>query len=300
MYILIGGISIMSIIFLLLYVQLKREVQTFYKQLRYMREENSQFKLYSTSSNHCMQGVIYEVNLLKDRKQEEKNNYLKSEKDIRDMIANISHDIRTPLTSIQGYVEMMLHCDGMEEKERYHQIVSTRLQDLETMLDEFFLYTKLMNSSNDTILEEKELYPLLCSTLLNYVDLLKEHQLEPMIICDDEALCAYIHEDSFKRLCMNLVMNVVRYGKAPFTIQIKRHKDKDMVDLCFSNQLIHHDVAVEHLFDRFYKADRTRNQKGSGLGLAIVKELVQRMQGDVYAEIENGCLQVHVILKNIL
>ena len=212
------------------------------------------------------------------------------------MITNISHDIRTPLTSIQGYLEMLHHSDDPIEKERYHHIITNRLNDLEGLLDEFFLYTKLRNSNDLLIIEEKEVYPIVCSVLLNYMDDLKAHNLEPIMNCDCEEITANIHEDSFKRLCMNLTMNAIRYGEAPLAISFMRCKEG--VDLCFENGVHNiNELQVASLFDRFYKGDMARNQTGSGLGLAIVKELAEHMGGYVYACTNDNKLQIHVILS---
>lgn len=116
-----------------------------------------------------MNEIIQEINDMMQYMDDERHRFAKNEKDIRDMIANISHDIRTPLTSIQGYIEMVQQNEIQEEKDYYYHIITQRLSDLEGMLDEFFLYTKLMNSTYDLVLESKEIYPLLCRYLLTYI-----------------------------------------------------------------------------------------------------------------------------------
>lgn len=283
--------SVLCVVFLFLYVQLRKEIQSVRHQLLYTRKEESSFTLFSTSSNKDMKDIIAEVNGIKDEMLLEKRNHLKNEKDIRDMIANISHDIRTPLTSIQGYLEMMQTSNDPMERERYNTIVVHRLKDLEAMLDEFFLYTKLMNTSEEHSLEIKEVYPLICGSLLSYMELLKEHELIPEVICEDETIELALHEESFQRICMNLIMNAIRYGEAPFCISIKQ--DKEAVMITFENKVkAGMTIDTEHMFDRFYKGNDARTQKGSGLGLAIVKELVMRMHGEVSSTCTNGMLQI--------
>lgn len=285
------SIIILCIIFLFLYIQLRSEIKSFKNQLYYTEKEGSTFTLFSTTSNNDMKEIIQKINSMKEMMQDEKHSFTKNEKEIRDMIANISHDIRTPLTSIQGYVEMMQTSDEQKDRERYFDIVSKRLQDLESMLDEFFLYTKLMSTNEVFILEKKEIYPNLCQALLGYVDLLKYNNLEPQIICEDEHLCADIHEDSLRRICVNLLINTVRYGKEPFHIYVK--KENDQVLMIFENGCKEDTtVDLEHMFDRFYKGDPSRNRKGSGLGLAIVNELVGRMNGSIKATYESNLLSI--------
>ena len=284
-------LSVLCMVVLFLYVQLRKEIQSVRHQLLYTRKEESSFTLFSTSSNKDMKDIIEEVNGIKDEMLLEKRSHLKNEKDIRDMIANISHDIRTPLTSIQGYLEMMQTSKDLIERERYYGIVVHRLNDLEAMLDEFFLYTKLMNTSEEHSLEIKEVYPLICGSLLSYMELLKEHDLIPEVVCEDETIALALHEESFQRICMNLIMNTVRYGEAPFRISIRQ--DTEAVMIIFENKVkAGMSVDTEHMFDRFYKGNDARTQKGSGLGLAIVKELVLRMHGEVSSTCANGMLRI--------
>lgn len=294
LYILIVIVCILCAVFLFLYLQLRSELRQLHKQLAYTRKEDAQFTLFTTSSNLVMAQVIDEVNQLKHQRQSEKNAYLKNELEVQDMITNISHDIRTPLTSIQGYVEMVAISEDSDERNRYFEIITNRLHDLESMLDEFFLYTRLINSNEVLEVHSLAVYPFLCNTLLNYMDMINTQHLEPQIQCENEAVCVLAHEESLRRICTNLIMNTIRYGKAPFVIRVE--EQTSAITIQFSNHVNAGDfVDVEHMFDRFYKGDRARTQKGSGLGLAIVKELSQRMQGSVEAKLHGDVLQV--ILK---
>lgn len=285
--------GVLCAIVLFLYLQLRIEIRSVRDQLIYTKKEGSSFTLFSTSSNKVMKDIIENINGIKDEMLLEKRNHLKNEKDIRDMIANISHDIRTPLTSIQGYLEMMRTSNDSVEKDRYYSIVEHRLKDLEAILDEFFLYTKLMNTSEEYTLETKEVYPLICGSLLRYMELLKEHDLIPEVVCVDETVELALHEESFQRICMNLIINTVHYGEAPFRISIRQEKETVMI--LFENKVkTGMSVDTEHMFDRFYKGSDARTQKGSGLGLAIVKELVLRMHGEVSSTCSHGMLNIMI------
>lgn len=294
MEIIVVILLILCTVLLFLYIQLKKELVSLHNQLTYTKEEGSTFTLFTSSNDRVIEKIAHEVNHIKDEMQKEVHNHLNSEKEIRDMIANISHDIRTPLTSIQGYLEMMQCSIDPEERSRYYTIIRNRLDDLESMLDEFFLYTKLKNTKEEYILEAAELYPLVCSCCLNYMDILKEHDLEPQILCENEQIKAKIHEDAVRRICTNLIINTVRYGVKPFTITIAQERND--IRIIFRNSVKDSDVDVEHMFDRFYKGSEARTQKGSGLGLAIVKELSERMHGSVQAFIKKDVLSISVTL----
>ncbi|MGX8833158.1 sensor histidine kinase [Amedibacillus sp. YH-ame6] len=288
-------LTVLLFISLFLYLQLRKEVKEVAKQLRYTRDEKSSFHFFTTSSDRYMKEIVEEVNIIREENQKNKCGFLDSERKSEEMIANISHDIRTPLTSIQGYVEMMQTSNDATERERYYQIVTNRLHDLETMLDEFFVYTKLINMHEDLIMEEKAIYPILCKSLLNYIDLLKANELEPEVICEDESICTLVHEESLQRICMNLIINTIRYGKAPYRIELKRKENE--IELVFNNTCGRgEEIDTQHMFDRFYKGNQARTQKGSGLGLAIVSELTQRMNGSCEASYKEDVLSITIHL----
>lgn len=296
MYIFILVLGLICAILLFLYITLKKECRSLYNQLDYTLKEGSTFTLFTNSSDPMMRNIMKKINKVKNEMLKEQHLHTKQEKEIQDMITNISHDIRTPLTSIQGYLEMMQYSEDIEDRQRYYEIIKHRLDDLEAMLDEFFLYTKLQNSDEIFTLEKQPVYPLVCMVLLNYRDLLIQHDLTPEIICEDEGVTAMIHEESFRRICMNLMINTIRYGSKPFMIHIQSQNDK--VQIIFENSI--HDlknIDVEHMFDRFYKGSEARTQKGSGLGLAIVKELSERMQGNVSAQLKKDVLSIQIELK---
>lgn len=287
-------LTVLLFIALFLYIQLRKEIKEVARQLQYTRKEKSSFHFFTTSSNKYMKTSVEEINILREENQRITCAYMDNERKTQEMIANISHDIRTPLTSIQGYVEMIQNSDIAMEGERYYHIVMNRLNDLESMLDEFFLYAKIMNSSELYTLEEKEIYPLICKTILYYMELLKKHNLLPEVICEDESLSIKLHEESFIRICTNLIVNTVRYGKNPFRIEIK-NVDEHLC-ISFENKCdVATNIDVEHMFDRFFKGNQARNQKGSGLGLAIVKELCERMNACVDAQYYNQILKITIL-----
>lgn len=288
-------VSIVCVIFIILYLYTRRILKSLYEELHYTVQEKSNFTLFTSAmNNHYEKKIIQEMNQIQEQMQHALQGYQKNENEIKKMITNISHDIRTPLTSIQGYLEMMEMSQDPIEIKRYYTIIKNRLDDVTTMLNEFFIYTKIQCSDATLPRKESVVYPLLCTYLLNYMDLLKEHQLAPEVICEDESIKAMLDEESFRRICTNLIVNTARYGTKPFRIYV-RQKD-DMVYIQFENKVESTSLDVERMFDRFYKGNDVRTQKGSGLGLAIVKELCERMQGGIHAELIEDILRITLTL----
>ncbi|MDD3049101.1 MAG: HAMP domain-containing sensor histidine kinase [Bacilli bacterium] len=296
-YVIIVLVMLLFILFFL-YIQLRSDVKEIEKQLRYRREEQSSFQFFTTSSDKIMKAIVTEVNIMREENQHNRCNYLDSKRQMQNMIANISHDIRTPLTSIQGYVEMMQSSNQWDERIRYYKVITNRLHDLEIMLDEFFVYTKLMSTNEELVLESKAIYPIVCKSLLSYIDLLKTYDLEPSVICEDENICAAIHEDSLHRICMNLIINTIRYGKKPYHILLKR--EGEHIAIIFENECRKGiEIDTKYIFDRFCKGNQVKTQNSSGLGLAIVAELTQRMHGSAEAELKENILSIKISLPRI-
>lgn len=187
----------------------------------------------------------------------------RKDQEMKEMISCISHDIRTPLTSISGYIEMLSHAEE-QDIPRYLQIISSRLNDMEEMLDSFFEYTRLQADQEALTLQRMPLYPLLCETLLSYYAQLHEQGLDPVLRCSAEDAAIMMDPDAMKRIFQNLIINTLRYGSAPFTIVIRQEKDR--VHCTFSNHADPAQIDVSRIFQRFYQGDRARQRGGSGLG----------------------------------
>ena len=111
------------------------------------------------------------------------------------MLAGISHDIRTPLTSISGYIEMLEHADAGEQQ-RYLHIITARLRDMEELLDTFFVYARLQASEEEIECRRQPIYPLLCESVLSYYAQLQEKGIAPQMICADEQVQGVVEEAS--------------------------------------------------------------------------------------------------------
>lgn len=285
-------LTILYVCLIFKYMGLKKEIVSCRDQIEYIQENNSSMRI---SSNIRYKPLLKIIKLFEMQREENKAlsiKHLHQEETIKELISNISHDIRTPLTSIRGYVEM-LEGANRNEQVQYIEIIIKRLNDMEIMLDSFFLYTKLQTQNKLFMLEKQTVYPLLCDVLLSYYPQLSKIGFEPKIVCEDESLEGYINADQMKRVFQNLLINVIRYGSMPFQIELYR-KEKYLVCV-FSNAIKGEHIDVEHIFDRFYQADHSRGNNGSGLGMAIVKDLCEKMNIVIEAKLE--CDIISFVMK---
>lgn len=296
MIVLIAAILI-SLILMFRYITLKRDIKELKKQLEYTDKTGSHFRYFSVSMDHDMQQIINLLNEIKDKNQKVQYQALQMDMNLKEMISNISHDIRTPLTSIYGYIQLLEECED-NERMQYYQIIKQRLDYLNTLLEELFLYTKLVNGSVEFTLSEVGVYDLLCQTLLPFHNQFEEKRIHLDLVFEDENCRIESDELYLKRIFNNLINNVLMHGMNKLTITQRVYHD--FVYIQFRNNVKNSNIKAEQLFQRFYTGDQSRNKQGSGLGLAIVKELVEGLEGSVDVSLNKGELLLDLyLLKNI-
>lgn len=227
----------------------------------------------------------------------------KYEKARTDMIAGISHDLRTPLTAIKGAVKGIL--DGIaakpEQKIDLLQIAYRRTEDMDILLNQLFYLSKLETGNMPIQCTTVDIFEYL-QTYVNAAQAILNIEKEELTVQENNAqMEVSIDIEQFHRILDNLLENSRKYAnKVPLKMRITLNQLEDFADICFSDNGI--GVSQEKLpfiFDEFYRGDESRNTKeGNGLGLYIVKSLIECMGGYVKAENANG-LKVHLILPII-
>ncbi len=205
----------------------------------------------------------------------------RAQRELQYAIAAVSHDIRTPLTGAAGYLQLAQACPAPEKRGEYLGVVRGRLHDLEGLLDELFLYTRLAGGELPLSCAPTEVYPALCDALAGFFETFQEKGVQPVIAFPQEGLRVQAAPEALRRVLRNLVSNALQHGCGDLSVT------QAGCSLVFANRAP--DPAAlrpEHLFDRFYRSDNARQGAGAGLGLAIVRQLMERMGGSAGA-----CLQ---------
>lgn len=203
------------------------------------------------------------------------------------MISNISHDLRTPLTSMLGYLELVLNDNTLsdDEKKQYINIVFTKGNHLYNLMEEFFQVSKL--ESNDIRLEIKELNisEIVRQNIISFFNEFKKFNMEPQINIPEKDIYAFADEKALNRILSNLINNSLKYGLQGTIIGINLREDKSLVFIdVWDNGGGIPKEELDYVFDRLYTVEKSRklNLKSSGLGLTIVKKLVEVQGGTIY------------------
>ena len=224
----------------------------------------------------------------KESKLERKNaNFVK-------MIRNISHDLRTPLTSSLGYVSLMLESDMIEqEKIKNLKIVEERLKRLSELIDSFFEFSKILSNDQIIELDEINLVAVMEKSISNhYEDFSKDNRMIDFKT-NKRKIKIKSNEVMLVRVFDNLIRNAYKHSNGNLDIEINQNNDK--VKIKFINDLLYNDLDVDRIFDEFYTVDISRTKGNTGLGLAIAKEFVEQLKGKIMADKKNNKLIITII-----
>lgn len=292
--VLISLIVILALIVLLLLIRCIRyrlEMKSICMQLDELTR-GSHMDLFVIRKDRTSLELCKKLNEVVSIQRQREIQYDKSQKRLKQNISALAHDIRTPLTSATGYLQMGAECPDKETRERYLDISSRRLKELKDMLEELFLYTKLSNDGFELSIRSIQVLPLLGECLISMYQQFEEKGVSPQVEFENEGFQLMADEDCLNRILRNLIQNALQHGNGGITITQKGNQ------ITFSNPIADDSTLdVTQIFDRFYKADAARCQGSSGMGLSIVKELVEKMGGRISAALHDNCLQIHIVLK---
>lgn len=240
---------------------------------------------------------INEMSLQLKEKEEMERKQLQSK---NELITNVSHDLRSPLTSIIGYVDL-LKSTGPEDRQKfdeYIEVVERRLTGLSGLIDELFEYTKLNSAEKPSDMERADVLELLRHILYENRILMEIQGLTLSWQLETESYVADINQRQMVRVFQNLLDNALKYADRSAPVTVTAWADAGL-HICIANRVADAEgLEPEQMFDRFYRADKARSDTGSsGLGLAIVKRIVELHGGEIHASLQGRELAVHLLLR---
>lgn len=273
----------------------KHQINEISKQIEFIINNHTN-KTITTNINfgEILQLVDKLNELLADQKDSNLNYNIK-ERDLREAIANISHDIRTPLTSLNGYFQLLIETDNQDDKDRYVSIVQTRIEILKELLDDMFTYIKIQDSNYKIEKEKININNLIQENLLSYYEEFIKKDIVPIIDIPDKPVSITANKVYFNRIIANLISNSLIHGNNFISVTV--YENNKTINITFENDVINaKDIDLANIFNRFYKTDYARTNSSTGLGLAIVKELVINLNGKITASSTGDIFKIHISL----
>ncbi len=216
-----------------------------------------------------------------------KHQYTNGDRELKEAVTNISHDLRTPLTAISGYLELLEKEDVNGSTKEYIQHISERTEALKALTEELFRYS-IISSVLELSYEKLDIRGVLEDSLLSFVNAFEQKGIKPVISLPDAPIMRSLDRSALTRIFVNIIGNAVKYSDGDFTLKLNNSGEA-----VFSNSAKElSNVELGKLFDRFYTVDLAR--KSTGLGLSIAKLLTERMHGTINAEYQDTVLYITV------
>ncbi len=258
-------------------------------------EKDSSEQVMVFTDNKALMELSGQINLLLLDRQRMKADFKKQEMSSKKMLANISHEIKTPLTVILGYLEI-LRLENREDETL--QKVETKAKQVLELLDEFFTLAKLEAGDTNIEMAKVNINEVCRENVLCFYEILTRKELDVEVVIPEEDVYVRGDKESIGRIVNNLLSNAIRYGGDGKYLGFFLEEEKDFIriDVVDKGKGIEKQFA-SNVFDRLYTMEdsRNRNIQGNGLGLTIARNLARQMGGDVVLDSQPGIRTVFAV-----
>lgn len=239
-----------------------------------------------STNDKVMKTLAYNLNTQLKELREQRHRFQQGDLELKSAITNISHDLRTPLTAISGYLDLLDNVEKSEAAERYIEVIRNRTEALKQLTEELFSYSVITSPEYDNSVESVAVNGILEESILGFYAALQERNITPHISMTENKVVRKVNKAALSRIFSNLLNNAIKYSDGDLHITLT-----DAGKIIFSNTASNlSEVDVKKLFDRFYTVENAR--KGAGLGLSISRILIEQMNGTISAQYESGRLSI--------
>jgi len=292
-------LAIALLILALYLVSLRRDARGLTEHLGFIETHDTMMRLATQTRDREVVALAQKINGLLDRHQSEQLALRRSDAQLRQALTNISHDLRTPLTSAVGYLQLM-EDPALDEAQRleYAAVVRTKLDTLTNLIDQLFAFTQLVEGEPPAF-EHVNLSSVVRDMLASYYDDFTRAGFVVTAEVPEQPVSVVANEEAVRRIVQNLLGNALSHGIGQLLVQLEPGSEGQPVQLTIANCVTKPEaLVVDQLFNRFYTADVSRTTRSTGLGLAIVKLLAEQMSGSVSATLKGDTLAITVVLNH--
>ena len=291
----ICGLIAIIIVLISIIVGYKREFRRINKEISNNLDEYVNIKTKSVDKD--VENLVENINLIFDSKQKVVAEKKKKEEELRASISNMSHDLRTPLTSIIGYLQMIKSEKPSEaDKKEYMDIVEKRTKSLQKLISSFYDLSRIEGNENNFNYKKVNLSNVLCENIAVFYNDFINNNIEPVIEIEEGIKEIISDEGAITRIFSNLIANMIKHGENYVKISLKQENNIIITEFTNKSTGLTQE-NVDKLFNRFYTVDNSRSDRNTGLGLYITKILVEKLGYDITAKLENENLKIKIVWK---
>ena len=273
----------------------KREFRRINKEITNNLDEYVNIKTKSVDKD--VEILVQNINLIFDSKQKVVAEKKKNEEELRASISNMSHDLRTPLTSIMGYLQMIRSEKASEtDKKEYMDIVEKRTKSLQQLISSFYDLSRIEGNEYNFNYKKVNLSNVLCENIALFYNDFINNSIEPVIEIEEGIKEIISDEGAITRIFSNLIGNMIKHGENFVKITLKQENDVIITEFINKATGLTQE-NVDKLFDRFYTVDNSRSDRNTGLGLYITKILVEKLGHNIKANLKEDNLVISITWK---
>lgn len=240
-----------------------------------------------SSHDRYMRSLAADINAQLRALRRERQRYQQGNAEVMDAVTNISHDLRTPLTAVCGYLDLLRQTDQPADAVRYLNIMEERIDALKQLTEELFGYSAAVSMVSESR-EEISLNTALEESISAYYAALKKRQITPDITMPETKVIRRLNKNALSRIFGNIISNALKYSDGDLRITLS-----ESGEITFANHAAALDeLQVMKLFERYYTVENAAN--ATGLGLSIARELTAQMGGTIAARYEDGILRIAI------
>ena len=198
---------------------------------------------------------------------------------------------------MDGYFQLLTEAETEEERLHYIAVIKLRLESLNAILEELFIYAKLQSESYEIPLEETDFGRCVFDTVFSFYDEFQKRGIKSGVDFCDDRLVTTGNSEALARALQNIIKNALEHGRDRISVTLKRENDGERewgVFVCANTAENHENIDASRVFDRFYKADSARSTSSTGLGLSIAKDLVEKTGGRISASLQGGVFSIEI------
>ena len=242
-----------------------------------------------SATDELTASIAYEVNDIVSSYEKELSSFRQAEEVNKQLMTSLSHDVRTPLTTLIGYLDAA-HKGIVtgKDKDEYVEIARRKAHDLKEYIDVLFDWFKLNSDEFVLLIDPVEAVELTRNILIDWIPIFEDKQIDYSIDIPEQPFRVRLDPDAYMRVLNNLIQNVIVHSHADKINISLSNQDGNMKIVVADNGVGIEKDDLKHIFERLYKCDKGRSEKGSGLGLSIVHQLVEKMNGTITAESTPG------------
>ncbi|MGY3779360.1 sensor histidine kinase [Isobaculum melis] len=278
--------------------QYRQQLKLINQQLQFIQQHDSNLLLTKQLNSKQLNKLLSLLNQMLILQRQQKIAFKQQDQQLKDSITNLAHDIRTPLTSLDGYFQLLIKNQEPAKQEQYIAIIENRIQALNELLETIFTYTKLQNNAYEIQLAKTQLNQTLYDALFNFYQATSNEKLEPEVFITEEPIFVLANTAALNRVFFNLLKNSLDHGKGDLKISLIKQQNHAVIKI--QNKIDAEDeIDQTQIFNQFYMSDQSRTGNSTGLGLYIVKEFLERMNSQIEAEVSNQLFIVSLVFPII-